>query len=204
MKRPLLDEDDHVPKKKRRCEIVTPFSNVVDLAYLYGLKMFVFDQQPFTFCMKKGMAVLGAQCVYCPLQQDVSNHESENNTIESYKKISHQEDDNYIVYAFITHLYTRGEVAHIDVSEVGDNIHLHVKDIHHLPPFCVNLLLMKDFVEDVRLDLMSRDMLVVCKKSNKMMDIQNVSCDSILNGDLSTMKRNILSLSRQTELQQFL
>jgi hypothetical protein len=204
MKRPYLDDDGPVPKKKRRCETVTPFSNTVDLAYLYGLKMFVFDQQPFCFCMQKGMAVANEQCLYCPPQPKFSSFENERSAMDSFKRISHLEDDNYIAYALMRELFRLGDAARIDVSQVDDTIQLNVKDVLHLSPFCIHLLLMKDFVEDIRIDLMTRAMVVVCKRGDKIMETQNISSDKILNDDLTRMKRNILTLTRQSELRQFL
>lgn len=204
MKRSHVEEDGHVPKKKRRCEIVTPFSNVVDLAYLYGLKMFVFDQQPFCFCMYRGIAVLDAQCTYCPSHSDFNNHGCEKRAMESFKSVRNEEEDNYIAYALITELFHRGEAIHIDVCRVGENIQLHVKDVRHLSPFCIHLLLMKDFVEDIRINLLTREMFVVCKRGGKTMDMQSISSDSILNNELTRMKRNILTLTRHTELKKFL
>jgi hypothetical protein len=102
----------------------------------------------------------------------------------------------------MSELFQRGDATQIYVSQTGGNIQLNVMDVHHLSPFLLHLLLMKDFVEDIRIDLMTKAVVIVCRRGDKGVD--SISSDKILNSDLARMKRNILTLTRQSELQNFL
>lgn len=205
MKRHLIDDEDdcHIPKKRRRCESVTPISSVIDLVYLYGLKTYVFEQQPFCFCLQKGVAVAEAQCPFCIPYPKSNTQENEKIAMHSFKMLSDTEDFNYIAYAIIKELFNPGDASQIDVTKVNGHIELEVKGVRHLSPFFVHLLLMKEFAEDIRLNLITKRMTVVCKK--KIMDeIQNMRGDDVLNKLMAKMKRNALTLTRQHELQNFL
>lgn len=199
------DEDDcSVPRKRRKCESVTPISGVIDLVYLYGLKTYVFEQQPFSFCLQKGMAVADSHCPYCPPYSKSKNQENEKSAMQAFKKLSDTEDSNYLAYAIIKELFNPGDASQIDVTRMNGNIQLEVKDVRHLSPFFVHLLLMKEFAEDIRLSLRTKKMTIVCKKKYIEQDNDDMRCDEILNGLITKMKRNALTLTRQHELEHFL
>ena len=196
MKRSLSHcDEDIIPCKRRRCELITPFSDVVDLSYLYGLKEYVFTK-PFSFCLEKGVAFVEDTCSFCEQDKPMSGNKN-----QDVIKAGNEPLDNYIAYVITTELIEKGGGSFVNIDKKEDILILNLVNVKHISPSSINLLLMKGYILDVSINIVTKDVKIFCKKQDVKKDV--LLPDNILNNQLAVIKRKILSQCRDSELNLF-
>jgi len=204
MKRPYQTEDDGdvSPPKRRRLDIVTPYSNKIDLAHLSFLKRFVFDVE-FCVCVKMGVSYKHSKCEKCHVQQKTDIYTKEIEAVmASFRTISGDiiHRSMYIVDVLVRELFHLG-AQNIDIKQEDGDVKFTMSGIEHISSFLIQILLSRDFVRDVLIDLVSGDMTVIFSGNDKESVVDVVVHDKTMSDVLCRVKRNILSLSQLSQLQ---
>ena len=202
MKRPHESEDEEevIPVKRRRVNVVTPHASILDLAHLSFLRRYVFDVD-FCVCTKKGISQRQSKCDLCSVTKHTeSQTENIEQAMTTFKSLLHEDNLKYlyIVDVIIRELFHLG-AKKVDIGQDGVDIKLRVETIQHVSSFLIQLLLTHHIVKDVLIDMVSGEVCIIFS-NQKQCTNNDVVYDSILNSVVGKVKRNILSLSQQSEL----
>ncbi len=204
MKRSYCCADDEkddcpFPTKRRKVNPLTPFCNSLDLAHISMLHHLVF-QSAFCICIEKGCVVPQQDCQHCLDGGHLSHRNSVTDDLkmvmQQYKSVTGETKCIYKIYATLQELYNTCGADDITLDASGDRVVFNVTGLKHLSWFLVYSLVQNCPLHDILLDLTSGKMMMMCHSSQSPL----TKDDPILNDMLSTLKRNMLSLTRQSEI----
>lgn len=206
--------DDHGERKRRRVDVMTPFSSNLSLAHICMLHRFIFDCS-FCICLQKEIVLQQQSCDFCSsssrtLQDNAngkwtlsSEHDMVKDLMTRYCNIVGDRSDCYKVDAMLQELMgpCGAKSIHMDemLTDSGDRyIQFIVSGLKHLSWFLIQILVISGPFSDMSLDMVSKEMILKCK-SHKIVD-EKVQEKHPLSDLISQMKKNILLVCRQTEL----
>ncbi len=172
------------------------------------LNRFIFKTS-FCICLEKEIVIPQQSCEYCLGSQNdekgfksSGNHDGIKHLMQKYASIIKDTSECYKVDAMLQELQGHCGAESVEMNEINtgkDDAHVQfvISDLKHFSWFIIQLLIISGPFSNMILDLVAKKMILECK-SHKPQEASEKKTE--LSNMVSLMKKNILSLCRQSEL----